>query len=106
MNDMEFPNEAIEQAIAFIKSVEERMVELKNNPELLREASDKHDYLYHDNQAVKALTTERYLTLCLKDGRVISIRELKNKTSKGHSMPGLIGRFKDLKSITYDSDSK
>lgn len=78
MIEMKFSNETIELAMDFIKSVEERMIELKNNPELLREVSDKHDYLYHDNQEVKVLTAERFLTLCLKDGRIIGIRELKN----------------------------
>lgn len=75
MSTKEISKGSVEKALAFIESVKGHLIEINNNPELLRRLNDSSGFSYYDNTGEKTSTAEYVLMLSLKDGRLISIRE-------------------------------
>ena len=75
MSTKEISKGSVEKALAFIESVKGHLIEINNNPELLRRLNESSGFSYYDNTGEKTSTAEYVLMLSLKDGRLISIRE-------------------------------
>lgn len=73
MDTQRYLDKSIDQALSFIESVKERLLEIKANPSQIQTLDKNVCFSYHEVENVNDLTKDRLLYLRMKDGSEIRI---------------------------------
>ena len=78
MNTKEVLIGSVDQALGFIESVKERLIEIRSNPELLLGLDNNSGFSYRDFKGEIGLIKEHIFSIQMKDGRDVIISQTKS----------------------------